>query len=228
MRLRQIAAILAFFIIVGGSVSALLNFGLTSKQGTINPNALTGVYNPLATSAIFNDRQVSVPRKATDHPVAQSVLGETSDVEKRIEVDLTNQRLYAYEGDQMIYDFLISSGKWAPTPTGVFRIWIKLRYTLMEGGSKLLHTYYFLPNVPYTMYFTNSQVPEWEGYGLHGTYWHHNFGHPMSHGCINLETDDAEKLYYWTTPELNGLPSVLATAENPGTLIFIYGKAPPS
>ena len=47
---------------------------------------------------------------------------------------------------------------------------------------------YYLPGVPYTMYF-------YKGYALHGTYWHDNFGTPMSHGCVNLETNDAEWLY---------------------------------
>ena len=38
-----------------------------------------------------------------------------------------------------------------------------------------------------------------EGYGLHGTYWHHNFGTPMSHGCVNLQTDDAGWLFGWAS-----------------------------
>jgi lipoprotein-anchoring transpeptidase ErfK/SrfK len=47
---------------------------------------------------------------------------------------------------------------------------------------------YYLPDVPYVMYF-------YESYGLHGTYWHNNFGTPMSHGCINFTIDDAGWLY---------------------------------
>jgi lipoprotein-anchoring transpeptidase ErfK/SrfK len=43
---------------------------------------------------------------------------------------------------------------------------------------------YYLPDVPYVMYF-------YKDYGLHGTYWHHNFGTPMSHGCVNFPTVDA-------------------------------------
>ena len=49
---------------------------------------------------------------------------------------------------------------------------------------------YDLPDVPWTMYF-------YQDYGIHGTYWHHNFGHPMSHGCVNMQTDDAKWLYDW-------------------------------
>ncbi len=96
----------------------------------------------------------------------------------------------------------------------------------MEGGKKELGTYYYLPNVPFVMYFYNGQIPKWRGFGLHGTYWHNNFGHPMSHGCINMKTEDAELLFHWAKPDLNGKRSIWASKENPGTPIIIYGEAP--
>ena len=112
---------------------------------------------------------------------------------KRIEVDLTHQHLYAYQDNNLVYNFLISSGTLDhPTVTGTFYPYLKLLSTTMIGGTPGTSDYYNLPNVPYTMYF-------YQGYGIHGTYWHHNFGHPMSHGCINLATPDAQKLFYWTT-----------------------------
>jgi lipoprotein-anchoring transpeptidase ErfK/SrfK len=49
---------------------------------------------------------------------------------------------------------------------------------------------YYLPDVPYVMYFADYLA-------IHGTYWHDNFGYPMSHGCVNLPTWAAEWLYYW-------------------------------
>ena len=49
---------------------------------------------------------------------------------------------------------------------------------------------YFLPAVPFTMYF-------YQGYGIHGTYWHNAFGRPMSHGCVNLPTPEAEWFFNW-------------------------------
>lgn len=107
---------------------------------------------------------------------------------KRIEVNLKNQRLYAYDDQKLIYNFLISSGKWAPTPTGTFRPWAKLPSTTMKGGNKQLGTYYNLPNVPHVIYF-------YQGYAIHGTYWHNNFGTPMSHGCVNLSIADAQAIY---------------------------------
>jgi len=102
-----------------------------------------------------------------------------------IDIDLTNQRLAAYEGLELARMVLVSTGlPHTPTPTGQFRIQIKLRYDDMSGLD------YYLPNVPYVMYF-------YGGYGMHGVYWHGNFGHPMSHGCVNLPTPDAEWLFNW-------------------------------
>jgi lipoprotein-anchoring transpeptidase ErfK/SrfK len=100
-------------------------------------------------------------------------------------VDLSDQMIYAYEGDQIVASFLVSTGTWQyPTVTGQFHIYVKYLYADMAGPG------YYLPDVPYVMYF-------YDGYGLHGTYWHSNFGTPMSHGCINLSIPDAEWLFYW-------------------------------
>jgi len=198
---------------------------LFSHQKIIDPQTLTGEYDPSTATAVFNNQTLPLPGLAQIGPPPPSVLGQTT-ANKRIEVDLTNQRLYAYEDNNLIYNFLISSGKWGRTPTGTFQIWTKLRYTKMEGGSKTLNTYYYLPNVPYVMYFYNSDVPKYKGYGLHGTYWHDNFGHPMSHGCINMKTEEVEKLFYWARPDLQGKSSIYASADNPGTTVIIYGRAP--
>ena len=104
-----------------------------------------------------------------------------------IDVDLSQQRVYAYDGDTVVNSFIVSTGVWqTPTVTGQFHIWIKLLSTAMSGPG------YYLPGVPYTMYF-------YKGYGLHGTYWHNNFGTPMSHGCVNLSIPDAEWLYNFSS-----------------------------
>lgn len=204
-----------------------------SPQAEIDLEALQGEYDPASPVAYFDNQPLTPPAVEEAFPpdTRQTTLGaaevlSTAGQKKRIEVDLTNQRLYAYEGDQKVYDFLISSGKWGRTPTGLFHVWVKLRYSRMAGGSKALHTYYNLPNVPYVMYFYNEDYPKPRGFGIHGTYWHDNFGHPMSHGCLNLRTADAESLYYWAEPDLQGKPSIPATTDNPGTEIIIYGTAP--
>ena len=78
----------------------------------------------------------------------------------------------------LLETFIISSGKkGTPTVTGTFRIYVKYSSAPMSGPG------YYLPGVPYVMYF-------YKDYGLHGTYWHNNFGTPMSHGCVNLKTEN--------------------------------------
>lgn len=185
---------------------------------------LSGEHFDTKTHGEFLGESILIPSTLAYSPTT-AVLGATDITKKRLEVDLTNQRLYAFENNTVIFSFPVSTGKYGTTPTGEFRIWIKLRSTLMSGGSKLLGTYYYLPNVPYTMFFYNDKIAKSVGYGIHGAYWHNNFGHPMSHGCVNMAIVDVEKIYNWATPETNG-SRTLATADNPGTLIKIYGSPP--
>lgn len=99
------------------------------------------------------------------------------------DVDLSDQRMYAYEGDTLVRTFVVSTGTWqTPTLKGRFKVWIKLKSAPMSGPG------YYLPNVPHIMYYDGD-------YGIHGAYWHNNFGVPMSHGCINLNLTDAEWAY---------------------------------
>jgi len=185
---------------------------------------LSGNYSEQQTQAIFAGKTLSVPKQIAANFPIPNVLGNTT-VEKRIEIDLTNQRIYGFDGDKVAYSFLISSGKWHGTPTGTFHIWVKLRYTRMEGGDQSIGTYYNLPNVPYVMFFYNDAVPKAQGFAIHGAYWHNNFGHPMSHGCVNMRTEDVEKLFYWADPSTNG-NLTYADKDNPGTKVIIYGQAP--
>jgi lipoprotein-anchoring transpeptidase ErfK/SrfK len=217
-----------FSIVLGVYVGTFLLPYHLSFQKPLEMNKLTGLYNPEAKTGeflgqIFASQYIPPNVSYNYNP---NVLGAYR-ADKRIEVDLTNQKLYAFEGNNKIYDFPISSGLWGKTPTGEFSIWVKLRYVKMEGGNKALGTYYNLPNVPYTMFFYNNDVPMSQGFGIHGTYWHHNFGHPMSHGCINMQTDEAEKIYNWAQPDLpEGISSVRATNDNPSTRVVIYGNPP--
>jgi lipoprotein-anchoring transpeptidase ErfK/SrfK len=126
------------------------------------------------------------PAPAAAVPPVVSESSSTGGV-RWIDVDLTNQMVYAYEGDTAVNSFVVSTGTWmTPTVTGKYKIYVKYRKTSMSGPG------YYLPDVPYTMYF-------YKGYGLHGTYWHNNFGTPMSHGCVNLSIPDAEWLYNWAS-----------------------------
>ena len=104
-----------------------------------------------------------------------------------IDVDLSKQRLSAMQGKKVAYSLSVSTGKAStPTPTGKFLINSKYRYTRMRGAD------YDVPNVPYTMYFH-------QGYGIHGAYWHNNFGTPVSHGCVNVPVNLAGKVFNWAS-----------------------------
>jgi lipoprotein-anchoring transpeptidase ErfK/SrfK len=111
---------------------------------------------------------------------------------KWIDVNITRQTVTAYFGPRPIKTVLTSTGTWRhPTVIGTYRVYAKIPSQTMTGGSRARGDYYRLPGVPNIMYF-------YQGYGLHGTYWHRNFGHPMSHGCVNLTLADAAWFYAWT------------------------------
>jgi LysM repeat protein len=99
---------------------------------------------------------------------------------KQVVVDLSDSRVYAYQDGVLLRDVLVSTGLPAtPTVVGDFKVYVKYPAQTMSGPG------YYLPDVPYVMYF-------YQGYSLHGTYWHSNWGQPMSHGCVNMPTPEAE------------------------------------
>jgi lipoprotein-anchoring transpeptidase ErfK/SrfK len=125
--------------------------------------------------------QATAPLTPIPAPAAPEEIHEA----RWIDIDLSQQLLTAYEDHTPVRTTLVSTGLVnTPTPEGQYRIWVKFRYDDMEGPG------YYLADVPYVMYFHR-------GYGLHGVFWHANFGHPMSHGCVNLPTPEAEWLFNW-------------------------------
>lgn len=156
---------------------------LSADAPTIIPEA-TEVPGAMAMEIVANT-PTSAYVAPPEAPVVASGNGKGGG--RWIDVNLSTQSVYAYEGDTVVNSFVVSTGTWlTPTVTGKYKIWIKLRSANMSGPG------YFLPNVPYIMYF-------YKGYGLHGTYWHNNFGTPMSHGCVNLRTSDAAWLFNWAS-----------------------------
>ncbi|MGH2559977.1 MAG: L,D-transpeptidase, partial [Thermomicrobiales bacterium] len=109
---------------------------------------------------------------------------------KAIVVSISQQSLWAYEGDEVVLSTFVSTGKEGfDTPTGLYFVNAKLPVQDMEGviGGE----YYDVPRVPDVMYFTG------RGHAIHGTYWHNNFGAVMSHGCINVPLGTSTWLYNW-------------------------------
>lgn len=141
--------------------------------------AANGIANP---NHIYTGQVLNIP--AAGSPPAAVTPGNPGT--RWIDVNLTYQTLTAYEGNIPVLNTAMSSGVAAhPTVTGTFNIWLRYESQAMSGSD------YYLPNVPYVMYF-------YRDYALHGTYWHNNFGTPMSHGCVNLTIADAQWLYYWS------------------------------
>ncbi|MDP2873962.1 MAG: L,D-transpeptidase [bacterium] len=198
---------------------------LTSADAVLRISQSTGAWQYSLTPPIFNNKIINpslMPVKQgfnKDLAYEIQVLGDYYPSDKWVEVDTSKQVLRAHQGDQIVWEFPVSTGTSVhPTPNGEYQVWIKLRFDRMIGAG------YDLPNVPFVQYF-------YRGYGLHGTYWHKNFGHPMSHGCVNLSNEDAEKIYYWTDPWVPegmwGLKANNVSSSpdfNPGTKVIVVGN----
>ncbi|MGD1938770.1 MAG: L,D-transpeptidase [Cyanophyceae cyanobacterium] len=106
---------------------------------------------------------------------------------KWLEINLSTQRLIAWEGGKPVYAVIVSTGKPAtPTYSGVYSIYRKQHPERMRGRG------YDIPNVPHAMYYHR-------GYAIHGAYWHSRFGTPVSHGCTNVAPNHARWLYNWAS-----------------------------
>jgi lipoprotein-anchoring transpeptidase ErfK/SrfK len=115
---------------------------------------------------------------------------------RHIEVSLADQMLFAYEGDQLVFHTRISSGRrYMETPTGEFVINRKYPSKHMgDGGLTSNPNAYELVGVPWVSFFHTT------GVAFHGTFWHDNFGTPMSQGCVNMRNEDARWLFRWSSP----------------------------
>lgn len=167
-----------------------------------------------AENAWLSDRDARSPTHAD--PPSELRAGE-----RWIDVDVASQVLTAYVGERPVYATLVSTGRGADssvlaTPRGVHRLWVKLRTSNMDNlDDESAAENYAIQAVPWVMYFD-------KGYGLHGTFWHRDFGNKHSHGCVNLTPLDAERLFAWTSPRLPpGWTAALPTSYEPGTLIRV-------
>ena len=133
-------------------------------------------YNGLASrDLIVPGQRLLIPRRPAQ---AQGYMGK-----RWIEIDLSSQTLTAWDDEDLYMHVKISSGLVQyPTPVGHYNIWHMNERQTMSGPG------YSLPNVRFNMYF-------YQGYAMHGAYWHNNFGQPMSHGCVNMREEEAERLY---------------------------------
>jgi len=160
---------------VGQSLSSIAaQYGVTT-QAIASANGLS---NP---DFVFAGQRLTIP---SGGGTAVAPAAVSSNIAGRwIGVNLSAQTLTAYEGNQPVFSTRVSTGTAAtPTLPGRFQILTKYPSVPMSGPG------YYLPNVPWTMFYHGS-------YAIHGTYWHSNFGVPMSRGCVNLSIPDAEWVY---------------------------------
>jgi len=166
----------------------------------INPNYYGGVDMLWVDGAAFR-------------PITQGDLSPISpDIDdKRIEIDVTHQTLSCFENGVEVYFCRVSTGakfdmygnpvdKWS-TPVGQHRITRKYISLQMSGGTT--GAGYDLPGIAWTSIFAIG------GVAIHSTFWHNNYGDPVSHGCVNCMPQDAQWIFRWTTPEVLYDPGML-------------------
>ncbi|MBI9047363.1 MAG: L,D-transpeptidase [Anaerolineaceae bacterium] len=141
---------------------------------------------------------------------------------KRIDIDLNRQTLTAFEYDNAVFHTSIASGlpranvhPPTNTPVGEFHVSSKMPSKHMgEGQLTSDIEAYELPGVPWTVFFEPNT-----GVAMHGTFWHKNFGTRMSHGCINMVTEEAKWIFRWTTPISD---PVVVEKRGYGTLVRVF------
>jgi lipoprotein-anchoring transpeptidase ErfK/SrfK len=139
--------------------------------------------------------------------------------ERWIDVDVASQTLLAYEGLEPVYATMVSTGgpRWE-TPPGVFRIWGRyLAQTMDNTEAVSLRSHYRFGEVPWVQFFDGSR-------GLHSVYWHDQFGHARSHGCVNLAPRDARWLFEFTSHPLPPGWSVRTIPAGEGSVVRVRGR----
>lgn len=124
-------------------------------------------------------------------------------LEKHIYVSIQNQELRYYTGPYLMDDFMVSTGiPGKDTPAGEFTVLSKIPVMPYIGPD------YYLPNTQWNLMFKPT-------YYIHGAYWHSNFGHKMSHGCVNVSYTDVKPLYDWADV---GTKVTIVNGDFPGEL----------
>jgi lipoprotein-anchoring transpeptidase ErfK/SrfK len=166
-------------------VAAGEELGLISKKYDVSMQDIINLNNLENPDLLWVGQELIIPAAGVYTPTQQDAPPAPVATGKSILISTQNQRIYAYENGQLVRSHLVSTGTSAtPTVLGDYRIQYKFEADDMQGAD------YFLPQVPWTMYF-------YQGYAIHGTYWHNSFGRPMSHGCVNLPVDEAKWFFDW-------------------------------
>lgn len=197
-----------------------------NNSGEWLENAGQAIFDNQSVNSISKEGTQSILSKVKESQTQVLGLHTASDgSEKWIEIDLSYLKLFAWEGNRKVYEFSISTGRPGyETPTGEFRVWRKVLSQTYKGGSNARGDYYYLPNVPFSLFFGGGSVPNWKGYAIHGAYWHNDFGiKNRSSGCVNVKPEEAGLLYNWAGPAMpEGVSALNTTSDNQGIRVVIH------
>jgi lipoprotein-anchoring transpeptidase ErfK/SrfK len=161
--------------------------GLIAKDFNVDVADIVRLNNISNPDLLYVGQELTIPAAGEYEPTQADAPTPPTNTGKSIVVSTERQRIFAYEDGRLVHSHLVSTGlPNSPTVQGDYSIYVKYLADDMSGPD------YFLPQVPYVMYF-------FAGYGLHGTYWHNSFGRPMSHGCVNLPTPEAQWFFNWAS-----------------------------
>jgi lipoprotein-anchoring transpeptidase ErfK/SrfK len=134
-----------------------------------------------------------------------------------IDVDLGSQHLVACKNGTQANDFAISSGTSThATNVGSYYIYRRVADEEMKSPEgPFAPDFYDIKHVPWTQYFDGGEA-------LHGAWWHNNFGHPMSHGCVNVQTPTANSQWPKAVPQAE----YLWNFDNLGDPVIVRGVTP--
>ncbi len=184
--------------------------GRASRLSLLEVAGERGDWLELADGRFIAERDVARP--SVDAPPDELAGGA-----RWIDVDTASQTLVAYVGERPVYATAVSTGRPAtPTPEGVHHIWVKLAEDDMDNLERDdVVENYAIQAVPWVQYFHGSVA-------LHAAFWHDRFGHPRSHGCVNLAPRDARWLYAFTSPSVpTGWDAILPTERAPGSIVRV-------
>jgi len=152
--------------------------GLIARQYGVTVEAIVALNAIDNADLIYPGQELLIP--ASGEYIPEDLPQPPTNSGRALVVSISQQRIYAFENGDVVRTHLVSTGRdETPTVLGDYTIRVKYAADDMSGPG------YFLPQVPWTMYF-------YQGYAVHGTYWHNSFGRQMSHGCVNLPVEEAE------------------------------------
>jgi hypothetical protein len=178
-------------------IFSLNNNLILSLEGSQHLTDITAYTHTTITESNFSPRAAAADLDQDGSEEIISIEGKNlfgeNDNRQHIVIDLSSQRLSAYENGILANSFLISSAKnpWT-TEVGIHSVLAKIPvvdYSWSYGENNPNN--YNLGPTPWNLLIYPHNY-------IHYAWWHNNFGHTMSHGCVNVNLTNMKWLYDWT------------------------------